>query len=212
MRKSLPRVRAALGVTRVPDAELVVRLTAAHDRLNGNPDFPKPPVDLPVFKATIDSFAVAVAEALGGGTKALTERDSRRHAAIVLYEQLGHYVQASCNNDPATFASSGFIAKRRSVRITDWALSPPGIQKIEQGNSGQLRIAMNVVPRTLHYELRYAAVDADSIPGAWTTMMPTITRAAVDGLKPGTIYAFQVRAFGRFGYTDWSDSATRMCI
>ena len=27
----------------------------------------------------------------------------------------------------------------------------------------------------------------------------------------GTSYAFQVRALGRLGFTDWSDSATKMC-
>ena len=37
------------------------------------------------------------------------------------------------------------------------------------------------------------------------------TGHSVTGLTPGTIYAFQVRAMGRLGYTDWSDSATRMC-
>jgi len=34
----------------------------------------------------------------------------------------------------------------------------------------------------------------------------------VRNLKPGTIYAFQARALGKLGYTDWSDSATRMAI
>ena len=34
----------------------------------------------------------------------------------------------------------------------------------------------------------------------------------INGLTPGTTYLFQVRALGRSGYTDWSDSATRMSI
>jgi hypothetical protein len=34
---------------------------------------------------------------------------------------------------------------------------------------------------------------------------------AVNGLTPGTTYAFQVRVRGPLGYTDWSDSVTFMC-
>jgi hypothetical protein len=34
--------------------------------------------------------------------------------------------------------------------------------------------------------------------------------ASIDGLTPGTNYAIQVRALGRLGDTDWSDSATRI--
>src|SRR5437867_9062892 len=35
--------------------------------------------------------------------------------------------------------------------------------------------------------------------------------ALVTGLTPGTAYAFQVRAVTDAGYTDWSESVTRIC-
>ncbi|PYV35021.1 MAG: hypothetical protein DMG22_03825 [Acidobacteria bacterium] len=38
------------------------------------------------------------------------------------------------------------------------------------------------------------------------------TAASISGLTPGTTYAIQVRAYGQLGFTEWSDSATRMCI
>jgi hypothetical protein len=34
----------------------------------------------------------------------------------------------------------------------------------------------------------------------------------IGGLTPGTTYAIQVRAYGQLGYTEYSDSATRMVI
>ena len=54
----------------------------------------------------------------------------------------------------------------------------------------------------------------------WATDLDVLTRqgdeavhiARVEGLMPGTTYAFQVRALGRLGYTDWSDSTTRMPV
>jgi len=33
----------------------------------------------------------------------------------------------------------------------------------------------------------------------------------ISNLTPGATYAFQVRALGRLGYTDWSDSMTFIC-
>lgn len=48
----------------------------------------------------------------------------------------------------------------------------------------------------------------------WT--IATVTAAAkplpINNLTPGPIYAFQVRALGKLGHTDRSDSATRMAI
>ena len=44
---------------------------------------------------------------------------------------------------------------------------------------------------------------------------PTATSyigSSVAGLTTGTVYAFQVRAFGVAGYTDWTDSTTCMCV
>jgi hypothetical protein len=38
------------------------------------------------------------------------------------------------------------------------------------------------------------------------------TAVAINGLTPGTTYAIQVRAYGQLGYTEYSDSATRMVI
>jgi Fibronectin type III domain len=66
----------------------------------------------------------------------------------------------------------------------------------------------------LSYTLRYAAIGADGKTAPWTELPPfSNTRSvSVNGLTPGTTYAFQVRALGRLGYTDWSDSFTRMSV
>ena len=62
------------------------------------------------------------------------------------------------------------------------------------------------------YELRSAALTGGT-PGAWTIQLVPSAKgsAPVNGLTPGTSYALQVRAAGLLGYTDWSDSVTRMC-
>ena len=90
----------------------------------------------------------------------------------------------------------------------------PVIVKIGQGKSGELLVSFTPFYRkAVHYQLRYGA---DGVaPDEWTieTLLQARRAARVDNLTPGTVYAFQVRAFGKTGvYTDWSDTATRRCI
>ncbi|HYR91116.1 MAG TPA: fibronectin type III domain-containing protein [Terriglobia bacterium] len=89
----------------------------------------------------------------------------------------------------------------------------PRILRVEQGNTGQLLLAIQPLPRARSYEVRYAPLGTGGPPSTWPTATFTSARKAapVNSLTPGTMYAFQVRALGRLGYTDWSDSATRMC-
>jgi hypothetical protein len=62
--------------------------------------------------------------------------------------------------------------------------------------------------------VHYAPLGSDGKPGSWTELAPvTAIRSIVfSGLTAGTTYAFQVRALGRAGYTNWSDSVTRMSM
>ena len=64
-------------------------------------------------------------------------------------------------------------------------------------------------------DLRHAPVDEADVPiGDWTETPVASFKGPViiKNLKPGTRYAFQVRALGNLGKTDWSDSATKICI
>ena len=74
------------------------------------------------------------------------------------------------------------------------------------------------MPRSLRkiikYDLRHAPVDAEGVPtGEWTETLVTSSQhpVLIKNLKPGTVYVFQVRALGKLGQTDWSDSVTKMC-
>src|SRR5262249_15583559 len=93
-------------------------------------------------------------------------------------------------------------------------IAQPRVVSIEQGNSGQLLVSVTPIPKAHGYDVRHAPL-ANGLPAAdWTTVTITIAKFSIpiDGLTPGTIYGFQVRALGKLGYTDWSDSVTRMVI
>ena len=84
------------------------------------------------------------------------------------------------------------------------------VNKIDYGTTGQLIIRISPIRKARLYELRYAAM-ASGVPGNWTSDQLLSTKPyTLQGLTPGTIYAFQVRALGQTGYTNWSDSITKM--
>jgi len=206
------QIRASDGFSRVLDLDVVARGHAVLNGLSGNPAYEHPPVELAVLKAALDSYSAAIAEALDGSKKAIADRNKRRREVITMLRLLGRYVEVTCKNDLAIFASSGFEAASNS-RTPPQPLAQPTIDYIEQGNSGQLLVAIKPVKKARNYELQYAALSGGT-PGQWTTITVTSSRPAipVNGLTPGTIYVFQVRALGKLGHTDWSNSSTRMCI
>ena len=132
-----------------------------------------------------------------------------------MLRQLGHWVEANCDDDPATLQSSGFQQRAVPVRSNPpQPLAGPPSFKVESGKiGGQVVVRGKPVPKAVSYMARYAPIGADGKPGTWTEMPATGARSiTVNGLTPGTNYAFQMRALGRAGYTDWSDSVTRISL
>src|SRR5207247_5160980 len=87
------------------------------------------------------------------------------------------------------------------------------ILKIDQVSTGQLLETIQSV-KTRSYELRYGPVPASGATLNWTTIVVPSTKPAtpVNNLTPGTTYTFQVRAYGKLGFSDWSDAVERMVI
>jgi len=195
----------------MPGADLVLRATAIHTGMAGNPAYPNPPVDMGVLETAIDSYVVSIGEALDGGKKAVIQRNQQREALSKMLQLLGLYVEIHCKDDMTTFLSSGFEAAF-TTRTPSQPLPPARILRVDQGNTGQLLVNIKSLPGALSYEVRHVPLGTDT-PGTWTTTTLTSAKKAspVNGLRPGMTYAFQVRALGKLGYTDWSDSATRMC-
>jgi hypothetical protein len=209
----LDLIKAVLGFAGVPDADLVARCNAVHDGVTNNPAYPNPPIDMPGFKAAIDAYTTAIADALDGGKAAIAARNKRRGDVIIMLHQLGHYFEVACKGDMNTFVSSGFVAVSKT-RAPEQPVATPAIASVDQGNSGQLVVAIKNVAKARHYELRFGAVPVGGGAISWTTILVATTKppTAFNSLTPGGTYSFQVRAFGKLGYSDWSDPVSRMCI
>jgi len=208
-------IKPFLAITGLPDGDVLHRLISVHDGMLNNLAYPTPPVDMAGFKAVIDAYTTAAAAALqDGGKKAVTERDKRRAEAISMYRLLGHYVEGASKNDMNTFVSSGFQAAAKAQKTPPQPVGAPIIVSVDQGNTGQFLVTMKPVAHARHYELRFAAPPAAGASPNWTTILVPLAKppAAVNNLNPGTSYTFQVRAYGKLGYSAWSASVERMAI
>ncbi len=206
------RITPIEGYNKMLDAEIVARATAVANGMNDNPNFTTPPIDLPTLRMTIDNFSALVADSLDGSRKVISEKNKQRGALIKMLRLLARYVEFHCDDNLATFKSSGF-EPLLTIRTPRPHLSP-NIRRIEHGtNSGQLVFRLKALAKALSYELRYGPAVNGNTPDTWTAQLVTRVKApiTIDGLTPGTIYAFQMRTMEIAGYTDWSDSVTFMC-
>ena len=207
-------IKAALNLQRALPEQVLSQGLALLKGLTGNSNFTNLPVDLNVFKADLDIYAASFADAKDGGKKAITLRNKQGGVVIRTIKHLATYVELNCKDDMNIFLSSGF-QPRSSARTPAQPLDQPTILNIDQGPTGQLLASIKPVRKAKSYELRYGAVGAGgAAPAAWSTLMVPSTKTAVpiNGLTPGTTYAMQVRAYGQLGYTEYSDSVTRMVI
>jgi hypothetical protein len=206
------RIRLSLGFCRLLDADLLARARSILAGLTGNSAYPALPVDLAAFERRLQAFSDAISAAMDGSRRAIAERQKLRLEILSDLRLMAAYVENACKGDRSVLLSSGFEAAP-SMRTPAQPLPVPAITGVDQGQTGQLLVNIKAVPKARSYELRYGIAENGGAPAAWaSTPVAAVRRASVANLKPGTVYAFQVRAVNRAGCTDWSGPVFRMCI
>jgi hypothetical protein len=209
------QIHVNVGFGSLSDKDVATEGVAVVDGLTNNPKLVNPPINPADLKAQVETYASLIAAAADGGKQAIAERKKQRAVVVKMLRQLGHWVEANCNDDPTILQSSGFQERATPVRNTPPPpLAGPPSFKVDSGkNSGQAVVKGKPVPKAVSYMARYAPIGSDGKPGTWTEVPTTGTRSiTVTGLTPGIDYAFQMRALGRAGYSDWSDSVTRISL
>ena len=207
-------IKAALDFSHALPEQLLAQGYAILKAMTGNVNFTNLPIDLAVLKAALDAYSVSIGEARDGGRKAITLRNKQGEDVIRMLRALALCVELNCKEDMNTFLSSGFTP-RSTTRTPAQPLDQPMIFTIDQGITGELLVSIRAVRKAKTYELRYGPVGpGGATPTSFLTQTIPHAKAAasIDGLTPGTTYAIQVRAYGSLGYTEWSDSSTRMVI
>ena len=121
-----------------------------------------------------------------------------------------YYVEMACNDDLATFNTSGFTQVAAKVRTAPVPLTEAKFSSIDRGpNSGDVVVQPEKQSGAIVFDVRYALVGAGGALGPWTTVTITKPRKlTLSGLTMAGIYQFQIRALGVLGYTDWMDTKT----
>ena len=204
------KIKAKLGLHKVSDPDTVKALMASYQGLLNNPKFPNLPVDLATYKSGIDLFSALIIDAEDGGKKAISAKDKQRLVVIKMYTLLGHYVEIACNDDLATFNTSGFTQVAPKVKTAPQPLTEAKFSSIDRGpNSGDVVVQPEKQSGAIVFDVRYALVGAAGLLGPWTTVTITKPRkVTISGLTMAGIHQFQIRALGVLGYTDWMDFKT----
>ena len=193
------------------DADVLTLGLSVTSKMPNDPRFARPPVDLAELQKDLEKFSKAIVESLDGSKKVIAEKTKLRQEIIKWLRLLGHYVEAISNDDAAVMVSSGF-QPATVTRSTPQPLPTPAIRYIDHGVSGQSLVMIDGVAKARSYEIRYAELSGGTA-GSWSIQATTTVRSVtpINGLTPGTTYTFQVRALGRLGFTDWSDSVNCIC-
>ena len=101
-------IKAAINFTKSLPEQVLSQAQALLKGLTGNSNFTNLPVDLNVFKADLDSYAVSIADAKDGGKKAIALRNKLGEVVIRTIKILATYVELHCKDDMNIFLSSGF--------------------------------------------------------------------------------------------------------
>lgn len=206
-------IKASLGFKKSSANDVLNRANAVKIGVfSDKEDYSNPPVDEATLRSQTDALSADITAAMDGGKKAIAARDHQKEVVIKSLRQLGHYVEENCKDNMATFLKSGF--EPVSTTRTTAAPVSDSIRKIVPAkNSGQMLVSLVSRSGALTYQLRWAPVGPGGTLGNWTEQPVGKTKppALVTGLTPGSAYVFQVRAVTNSGYTDWSESVTRIC-
>ncbi|MEI7731146.1 MAG: fibronectin type III domain-containing protein [Verrucomicrobiota bacterium] len=211
--KHMTHLRVLLGFTNAPDHSLEETGGRVLAQLFDIPAYANPPVTKVALQAAVTDFTNAIAAQPDGGKAATADKNNKRAILVTLLRKLAGHVQEHCGDDLALLLSSGFEAV--SGHSPSTPLPKPADVRVENGNSGQLKIRVKAIANARCYEVRYAVIAAGGTLGPWQMggLFTSSRDILLDGLTPGTNYSIQVRAVG--GSTrksDWSDPISHMSL
>jgi len=178
--------------------------------MTANAAYPAPTPTLAVLTAAFNAFSVAV-HANDRGSNAVAARNQARSQLVTVLREMALYVQQASQGNLVTLLSSGYPAQRGRGAVSLAAPPAPVGVKLRKGSvTGEVLGICTAVDGAQMYEWHYAT---QATPAVWTsTGTSTSRRVAVAGLMSTSVYLFQVRAYGRRGPGNWSESATIVVV
>jgi hypothetical protein len=172
--------------------------------MTGNPHLPSPMPTLANFEAHIDAAAAASAFVLIGPIGSAAQRDARFAAVQSDLDQLRAYVQRVADASPgqahAIIESAGMSVKRPGLHDKQALTLKAGLV------SGSVVVVAKAAGDRATYEWQYSRLGEP-----WIDVAPTRqAKKVLDGLLPGGVYQFRVRAVTHAGRSDFGDAVSFM--
>lgn len=121
--------------------------------------------------------------------------------------RLSQYVNNVAKGDLITLLSSGFQLNKISSHNGMPPATPEGLKMRDGRQVKQIAFQFSPVDNVLSYEYRYTSEKAADGEPAWSEEIIRTTRSTENVLAPvipGVVYYAQVRAFNRYGTSEWS--------
>ncbi len=179
--------------------------------LDGNANFPTPPIALAAYQATVDDFRTALQRATdNGGKLERTAKDNARKALLEAMKQQAFYVNTVSAGDANKLVSSGFILTEQPQALTR-PFSPLLVRLKDGDVSGELLLSFDAVYHAWEYEYAIAHQRDGAGELLWGEVRSTTNSRVtpIVGLEEGTIYYVRVRSRNGKGVSDWSTAVSR---
>ena len=99
------QIHVNVGYGALSDKDVATQGVAVVDGMTNNPKFANLPINPADLKTQVETYASLIAAAADGSKKAIAERKKQRAVVVKMLRQLGHWVEMSCNDDPAILQS-----------------------------------------------------------------------------------------------------------
>ncbi len=207
--KRMPKFK--LDLSKKSAAQKITLGNAHVTAMTGNANFPdagRLPLDA-AFQAALTALETAEADVIvkkNQWKEAIATRDAAEASLDAALTTRASYCEAAQPSDEAALISSGLPLRPAPAPVG--ALPAPGDLAATVGdNEGEIDLSCDPVSGANSYEWQCRLhADGNAWQGAKNS---TTSKITLEGLTPGALYAFRVRAIGAAGPGAWSDEATK---
>ena len=191
------------------DYDLITFAQGVVTAMTGNPNFPTPMPALAVITGDITTMQArinTITELENQLRAAYTDKDGTRDTMEQNLTYLANYVEIIAAGSASVIESAGMPVRNLPTPVGEPGV-PENLNAAITNHSGAVDLEWAAVPGAATYEIHCKLHNTtDPFQPAKTS---TAARVRVDGLTPGVLYAFRVRAIGSAGPGAWSDEVVK---
>ncbi len=191
------------------DTELITFAQGIVTAMTGNPNFTTPMPALTVITAAITDLQTKIGEVTDLQNQlrqAHTDKDTSREGLEQQLNYLANYVEIAAAGSVSKIESAGMSVRSPAVPI-GLPTAPQNLNANASTYPGAIDLVWDPVPGAASYEIQ-CKIHGGASPFE-NAKISTASRTTLEGLTPGTQYAFQVRAVGAAGPSPYSDEAVK---